>query len=114
MPYLMIQTNQPVGHGAGKDLMDKASARVAELLGKPERYVMVGLHAGVPMVFGGSDDPAVYMELKSIGLPANRTAELSEALAEFARQELAVGRERVYIEFADAERRMWGWNGATF
>ena len=114
MPYLMIQTNQPVGRTAGKALMAKASARIAELLGKPERYVMVGLHADVPMLFGGSDAPAVYMELKSIGLPADRTGELSAALAELAQQDLAVGRDRVYVEFADAERHMWGWNGGTF
>ena len=22
--------------------------------------------------------------------------------------------DRIYIEFADAPRRMWGWNGGTF
>ena len=22
--------------------------------------------------------------------------------------------DRIYIEFADAERPMWGWNGGTF
>jgi len=28
--------------------------------------------------------------------------------------ELGLPADRVYIEFADAPRSMWGWNGGTF
>ncbi|MDB9356503.1 phenylpyruvate tautomerase MIF-related protein, partial [Nodularia spumigena CS-587/03] len=27
---------------------------------------------------------------------------------------LGVPENRIYIEFADAQATMWGWNGATF
>lgn len=112
MPYLMIQTNQRVGDS--QVLLREASALVAEQLGKPERYVMVALEADTPMLFAGDDGPVAYLELKSIGLPDARCAEFSAALCEFIGSALGIERDRVYIEFADAQRHMWGWNGGTF
>jgi phenylpyruvate tautomerase len=114
MPLLKIETNQPVDADAQSRLIGKASQQVAAMLGKPERYVMVSLQENPAMLFGGSNAPLAYLELKSIGLPEARTAELSQALAELMNSELGLPADRVYIEFADAPRSMWGWNGGTF
>ena len=114
MPYLKIQTNQEQVATKAKAFIQKASLLVADKLGKPERYVMVALEPPVPMVFAGSDEPAIFMELKSIGLSDSQTPELSNALCELAHEELGVATDRIYIEFADAPRKMWGWNSATF
>lgn len=114
MPYLLIQTNQTLTQDQGEALLEAASRRVAELLGKPERYVMVALESGRAMLFGGNDAPLAYLELKSIGLPASRSTELSAALCHLIGEELGIAGERIYIEFADAERSLWGWNGGTF
>jgi len=114
MPYLKIQTNRELTAEQSSDWLKRASSLVAEQLGKPERYVMVAMEPPVPMVFAGSDDPAVFMELKSIGLSETQTPDLSNALCELAHETVGVAQDRVYIEFADAPRKMWGWNGATF
>lgn len=114
MPLLKIQTNKAVDTATAKTLVGDASAAVADLLGKPERYVMVSLEHNPAMLFGGSDDPLAYLELKSIGLPESRTADLSRNLAELLNEALDLPADRIYIEFADAPRNMWGWNGSTF
>ncbi|MDH5446057.1 MAG: phenylpyruvate tautomerase MIF-related protein [Gammaproteobacteria bacterium] len=114
MPYLMIQTNQSIDEADGKNLLQKASSLVASELGKPESYVMVALEDSTPMLFAGDDAPLAYLELKSIGLPEAKTAQLSAALCQLMEDSIGVGKERVYIEFANAERTMWGWNAATF
>ncbi|TCK17614.1 macrophage migration inhibitory factor (MIF) [Thiogranum longum] len=114
MPLLKIQTNQAIDETTAKTLIKDASARVAELLGKPERYVMVSLEHNPDMVFGGSDEPLAYLELKSIGLPESRTGELSSGLCKLLNTSLDLPADRVYIEFADAARHMWGWNEGTF
>jgi len=114
MPYLKIQTNQTTTPDQARALISKASQLVASELGKPEQYVMVALSPPVPMVFAGTDAPTAYLELKSIGLPASRTGDLSQALCTLIENQLAISKERVYIEFADAPRTMWGWNGSTF
>ncbi len=114
MPYLKIQTNRNIGKEQRSVLLKKASQTVGEALGKPESYVMVALESGAPMLFAGSDTPVAYLEVKSIGLPDTKTAALSEALSALLEDELDIGRDRIYIEFTDALRSMWGWNGGTF
>ncbi|WP_303909552.1 phenylpyruvate tautomerase MIF-related protein [Thiohalomonas denitrificans] len=114
MPYLMVQTNKALPATQKGEFLAIASQTVAEALGKPERLVMVALEDETPMVFGGDHAPCVYMELKSIGLPQERTAELSESLCSLIEKTLGIARERIFIEFADAERHMWGYNGETF
>jgi len=114
MPYLKIQTNQTIGDDKTLEFIKSASKLVAKDLGKSESYVMVTLEPPVPMVFAGSDEPAVFMELKSIGLPESRTPQLSASLCQLVNEELDVPSNRVYIEFQDAPRKMWGWDSGTF
>jgi len=112
MPLLKISTNRIVENTEA--VLQATSQAVAAMLGKPERYVMVELHAGLPMSLAGSSEPLAYLELKSIGLPEERTAEFSAALCRLIDEQLGIPAERIYIEFSDAPRHLWGWNGATF
>ncbi len=112
MPLLKISTNRTVEESEA--VLRATSAAAAEMLGKPERYVMVELHDGLPMSLAGSTEPLAYLELKSIGLPEDRTAEYSAALCRLIGEQLGIPAERIYIEFSNAPRHLWGWNGATF
>ena len=67
------------------------------------------------MLFAGTDGPLAYLELKSIGLPQSITAAASRgAVRHWSPRRPAIATERIYIEFTDAPRHMWGWNGGTF
>jgi phenylpyruvate tautomerase PptA (4-oxalocrotonate tautomerase family) len=114
MPLLKIQTNVEIPEEAKIGLLHEASAKVASILGKPERYVMVLLESNPHMLFAADNSPLAYLELKSIGLPGDRTGAISEGLSNLINQRLAIPSDRVYIEFANAERHMWGWSGGTF
>ncbi len=114
MPYLVIHTNKTIDVNAGQDLVRMASSLVAEQLRKPEKYVMVELAPGRTMFFAGDDAPLAYLELKSIGLPEDKTAGLSDALCNLVSEALAIDQSRIYIEFTNAANHMWGWNGGTF
>lgn len=114
MPLLKVQTNRALAPEHRPGLLRQASATVAEILGKPERYVMVMLEHNPDMLFAGTDAPLAYVELKSIGLPGERTGGLSARLCSLISESLDIPQDRVYIEFADAARHLWGWNGRTF
>jgi phenylpyruvate tautomerase PptA (4-oxalocrotonate tautomerase family) len=114
MPLLIIRSNAELAPDARTDLLKQASGTLAEILGKPERYVMVELVHNPDMLFGGEPAPLAYLELKSIGLPEQRTAEISAALCKLIGDRLGVATDRIYIEFSNAARHLWGWNGATF
>ncbi|MEJ2453362.1 MAG: phenylpyruvate tautomerase MIF-related protein [Candidatus Thiodiazotropha sp.] len=114
MPLLTITSNQKRDDALIGELIEKASETVAAMLGKPERYVMVSFNHNPQMRFAGSAEPLAYLELKSIGLPAERTAEFSQILCDTVSQQLQIPADRIYIEFSDAQRHLWGWNGSTF
>jgi phenylpyruvate tautomerase PptA (4-oxalocrotonate tautomerase family) len=114
MPYLMLQTNTRISDTDKTDLLKNLSAKVAISLGKPENYVMIAIEDCTPMLFAGSDAPLAYLELKSIGLPESKTMELSATLCTAINEVLGIDTNRIYIEFADAPRGMWGWDKHTF
>ncbi len=112
MPLLHVKTN--ISLNDKRTLATQASAKAAQLLGKPENYVMVIVDDSQTLIFAGSDQPAAYVELKSINLPESETAQLSSALCELISTQTKIEQARIYIEFSNAQRHMWGWNGATF
>jgi len=112
MPYLKIQTNREV---ADKEfLMKEMTGLLVDLLAKPEKYIMIAVEPVADMYFGGNNEPAAFVELKSIGLPIGSTPKLSEAICKSLHLHLGISQERVYIEFSDAPRHMFGWNSGTF
>lgn len=112
MPLLEISTNTPIEHC--QQFAQSASILAAELLGKPESYVMVKILADQTLIFAGSDEPAAHVKLKSLGLPESNTAELSSRICQFIDTELNISSARIYIEFSSPERHMWGWDERTF
>ena len=114
MPYLLVQTNCTPDGPLKATLARHLSARLADWLGKPEQYVMVTIQAGSTMMFGGSDAPCAYLELKSIGLPELQLPDLSANLSRQLADTLGISTDRIYIEFSAAEPQWWGWNATTF
>ncbi len=114
MPTLRILTNAEVPPDARTELLAQASRAVAEMLGKPESYVLVILEPGRELLFAGTSAPAAYLELKSLGLAETATPEYSSTLCALLTDTLGIPADRVYIEFANPPRHMFGWNGGTF
>ncbi len=112
MPYLKIQTNVKI---EDKDhWMSEATSLLSNILGKPDRYIMIATEDKANMMFAGSTDALAFVELKSIGLPEDETKELSGRICNFIEETLRIDPSRIYIEFANAQRHMFGWNGSTF
>lgn len=114
MPTLIIKTNADIAADAAEPLIRTASAEVAKLLQKPERYVMVILEPIQAMCFGGDTAPLAFLELKSLGLPEASTPDLSAALCTMLQDALGIAPDRVYIEFASPPRHLFGFNSGTF
>jgi len=113
MPYLMMQTNQELSDSDRDHLVARLSEVTAKALGKAESYVMVAIEDGVAMSFAGTREPLAYVELKTIGLPENATGELSQTLCAAIETETEIRGDRIYIEFKNTERHLWGWNHST-
>jgi len=114
MPTLTIKTNAMIAPEDRRRLLAEGSATVADMLGKPEGYVMVMLEPTPEMSFAGDTSPLAYLELKSLGLPEDRCNEFADRLCRFVEAHLNVPPDRVYIEFSSPPRHLFGFNGATF
>ena len=114
MPLLSITVNKTLPEPEQQTIVKTFSASVANMLGKPESYVMVIMQTNLAMSFAGSDAPLAYLELKSLGLPEDKTTEFSANLCSLVSEQLNVPQERTYIEFSNPARHMWGWNSLTF
>lgn len=115
MPLIKVQTSQTETASTDvESLLKSLSAHLSKHLGKSEAYVMTAFEAGIPMTFGGTTDPACYVEIKSVGTMGAKTQAMSAAFCQELGDALDISPERIYIEFADAKGAMWGWNGQTF
>ncbi|MCF6218957.1 MAG: phenylpyruvate tautomerase MIF-related protein [Gammaproteobacteria bacterium] len=114
MPLLTIKTNRSLTTEEQKSVLSHASALVATLLEKPESYVMVLLQTEQSLMLAGNPQPCALLELKSLGLPEEKTAEFSKSLCEMVKQQLQIPSNRVYIEFSNPARHLWGWDSRTF
>ena len=112
MPLLEISTNTEIENA--EEVARQASKLTAEILGKPESYVMVKVKPAQILLFAGSSDPAAHLKLKSLGLPENHTTEYSSKLCSYISTTLGIDCARIYIEFSNPERHMWGWDERTF
>ena len=114
MPLFTLTTNVEIADDHQAEVLTKLSSFVAQLLGKPESYVMVLLKSGQPMLMGGTNEPCAHVRLKSLGLPEDSTTSLSTALCDAIAGQLRIPANRIYIEFANPARHMWGWDRGTF
>ncbi|WP_319779532.1 phenylpyruvate tautomerase MIF-related protein [Maridesulfovibrio sp.] len=111
MPYVRVETNVEI---SDDDFVADLSKLTAGNVGKPEGFVMVAVHDGLKMGFGGKTDPCALLSFKSLGLQPEQCKDLSATLCKFMEDKAGISADRIYIEFADHERMMFGWNGGTF
>ena len=88
MPLLQINTNKAVEDS--DQLASEASKLTAQMLGKPESYVMVSINANACLTFAGTNEACAHLKLKSLGLNEDQTTAYSETLCQFITQHLDI------------------------
>lgn len=69
---------------------------------------MIVLKGSVPMAFGGTEDPAAYGELVSIGgLNPDVNKKLSAAVSAILETKLSVPKSRFFLKFYDTKARIF-------
>jgi len=112
MPLLTIKTNINLENKTA--FAELASRAAAEITGKPESYVMVSIEDNQCLMFAANHQPCALVNIKSLGLPEDRTSQFSEQLCEFIQSNTNISSSRIYIEFSNPQRHMWGWDKKTF
>jgi phenylpyruvate tautomerase len=114
MPYLSIHTNANLGVDRQSELLAAASKIGSSQLSKPEEYMMVSITPVGRLFFGGSEDPAAFLELKSIGVPDGKRNLLCAELTDLIAGKCGIAKNRIYLVMIDVEARFWGHKGKPF
>ncbi|KAJ2399145.1 hypothetical protein GGI23_002825 [Coemansia sp. RSA 2559] len=113
MPLCQIITNTRPKDS--KALSTKASSAVAELLSKPLGYVMTMVTYNSSLMFGGTDEPAAYVQIGSIGsVGGNNNIRIVAGITKLVAAELDVESSRIYVAIQDIDGAEFALNGSTF
>ena len=115
MPLITIRTNAHPDESTSTTLLQACSSQIADLLGKPEQYVMTLLETVPAMTMSGSPAAACLLEVRSVGtITPDQARAMSQALCALTKEHLGVPSSRVYINFEGFSGSMWGYDGRTF
>lgn len=117
MPLIIIKcSTSKISPDSRKQIHEQAEESLSTILKKSRDYVMSILELGQSVSFAGDMSvPSAYIEVKNVGtLSPEVTEVLSKQITAILSRNLGVSPNRVYIEFQESERHMWGWNSKTF
>ncbi|XP_040859457.1 D-dopachrome decarboxylase-like isoform X2 [Ochotona curzoniae] len=114
MPFVEVDTNLPATR-LPPGLEKRLSSAAACILGKPEDRVSVTVRPGLTILMGGSTEPYVHLRVSSIGVvgSAEQNCAHSARFFEFLTNELALGQERILIQFNPLEPWQVGKQGTV-
>ena len=115
MPTAIVTTSAVGDKLKDSEFAAQLSKIVAETVRKPEQYVMTQVNTSQVMTYAGTQEPCAFVRIVSIGnLDAGSNKNISARVCGLIETVYGVDPVRVYIEFVDSERHMFGWNGSTF
>ena len=116
MPTFILNSNVPKPNPEKiEKIQHDATTILSEQIGKSPDFVMTVLNFDQDLSFGNSSDSCAYAEVKNVGaLNPELTNSMSRDLCTLISSSLNVSEEKIYIEFQESERHLWGWNGKTF
>ena len=115
MPLIRVETNESLSPETKTQLCASLSRIGAEVIGKPEAYVMAVVADRTPIMLGGKPGPAAFVDVRSIGgLTSDVNGELSGKICALITSVINVSGGRIYLNFTELEASHWGHNGSTF
>ncbi|KAJ3684094.1 hypothetical protein LUZ61_013258 [Rhynchospora tenuis] len=104
MPCLNLSTNVNLDGVDTSAILAEATRVVADVIDKPQNYVMVVLKGSVPICFGGTEQPAAYGELVSIGgIDPVTNKKICAGIATILSKKLSIPKSRFFLLFFDTK-----------
>ena len=116
MPLIKVHYPTELKPGTLHSLSSSLTELTAEALGKSSDFVMTVFQKTELQSFGSDiHSPSLFIEVKNVGsLPTETTSTLSSKISELCSELIKVQSSRIYIDFQESPRHLWGWNGKTF
>jgi phenylpyruvate tautomerase len=114
MPLMTIRSAAKIDDSAVSSMLSACSKKLAELLAQPEAYVMTLFERAARMTMAGTPDPCCLVEIRSVvPFSSDQTKAMAQAFCALLEEHLRVPPNRIFLNFTDFERTMWGFNSST-
>ena len=116
MPLVKVHHSNEFTNDILNSFSKSLSKLVGNTLGKSEDFVMIIFQRTELQSFGlDSTTPSLFIELKNVGkFSPEITNTLSAKITALCIGFIDVEPTRIYLEFQESERHLWGWNTKTF
>ena len=97
-----------------KETIKARLAEAASIIGKPERFVMIGFDDDYCLYFAGKKmEKAVYVSVDIYGgsIPSSSDS-MTAKICEIYEEELGIPADSIYVDYRATTS--WGWNGGNF
>ncbi|CAK8542025.1 unnamed protein product [Lathyrus sativus] len=102
MPCLYITTNLNLDGIDTDPIFSEATTAISQIIGKPEKFVMVLLKSSVPISFEGNKKPAAFGEIISMGgIDKQVKKKLIDTLGTILQSKLSIPRTRFFLKVFD-------------
>ena len=113
MPFVDCKITREVSKD-NKEVLKKRIGEVITILGKTEKYLMVGIDDGYDLYFAG--ERLTKGAFVSVSLYGKATPEqysrMTAAICDILEETEDVPKDKVYITYREVSD--WGWNGKNF
>ncbi|KAK9168021.1 hypothetical protein Syun_000161 [Stephania yunnanensis] len=104
MPCLNLSTNVCLEGVDTSPIFSEATKVIAKIIGRPESYVMILLKGSVHISFEGTQEPAAFGELISIGgLNSEVNKKLRGAIGDILQSKLSIPKTRFFLKMYDTK-----------
>jgi phenylpyruvate tautomerase len=115
MPSIRCDLNEKLDARVRDELVATLSRLAAEVIGKPETYVMAAVNDQACLRMSGKSGPAAFVDVRSIGgLSDTVCRTLSAGVCTALHDLVAIDQKRIYLTFTEFDAARWGHNGTTF
>ena len=115
MPTFILHTSSAINDQQNETIRKDAVDILSQELSKSKDFIVTLIHDSVALEFGQNEAPCAYMEVKSVGtFSPEQTTAMSGRICNALQRILSIPPDRIYIEFQESPRHLWGWNGKTF
>jgi phenylpyruvate tautomerase PptA (4-oxalocrotonate tautomerase family) len=116
MPLIQLDTSFSIPDQSRKQAIARMLSQIAaQGTGKPEQYVMAGVHDNVAMTMSGASGPCALITVKAVGgLSKSVNQAIAGKVSQLLQKELSISQDRIYVIFEELAPTHWAWEGKTF
>ena len=113
MPFIDSKITVKMSEEKKEAIKAKLGA-AASIIGKPERYVMIGIDDEYTLYFAGNKlEKGAYVSVDIFGSSnSSASEEMTAKICEIFEEELGIPAANIYVEYRATPD--WGWNGGNF